>query len=162
MSIFNINLLISILCFFLIYFILDLIDQNRKYNEHFYDNLTLPNLDKLDESDPLRIVMNDLKTIIVDNYYFGSKYNCDNLLLKLDLLCSDYLDFQVTSCNYYNFNLGNIVNNIEEIDSLETKKTKLLSFLNNEVNTISNNTQLSTKINLFVNTYFNEYVYNCS
>ena len=53
-------------------------------------------------------------------------------------------------------------NNIEEIDSLETKKTKLLTFLNNEVNTISNNTQLSTKINLFVNTYFNEYVYNCS
>ena len=161
MTFFNSNFLISILSFFLLFFILELLDNNKSYNETFLESIELPNYNKLDDSDQLKIIIDEIKQIIINNNYYGSKYKSDIFLLHLDTLCYDYLEFKVASCNFNNFKLNTLVINIDINDSLEIKKNKLNDFLLNSLTFTNSDNQIPLKVSSLINIYFNELIYNC-
>ena len=58
MTFFNINLLISILVFFITFLLLDMLDKGYNY-EHFLQ-LNLENINQLDDNNSLKIAINDI------------------------------------------------------------------------------------------------------
>lgn len=161
MTFFNNNLLIAILIFFLIFFILDLLDKKYYYEQ--FTPLTLSNLNKLDDSNNLKIIINEINDNIIQNTYYGSKYKSDNFMLKLDDLCYDYLSFQTLNCNLSNSKIYSMIN-FDQNTSIEQNKQKLKEYLINEISFITQNNInfISNKIMVVVNLYFNEFIYNCA
>ena len=93
MTFFNLNLLISILVFFTTFLLLDILDRGYNY-EHFLQ-LNLENINQLDDNNSLKIAINDINNNLINNTFYGSKFNSDNFMLLLDDLCYDYINFSV-------------------------------------------------------------------
>ena len=158
----NQNLLISILVFFLTYFILDLLD---KYKYKSYERFTLvdvPNINLLDDNDSMKISINNIKNIFIDNTFFGSKYKCDNFILLLDNIAYDYNNSDGI-CNLDSYKSVTHLNNIDELITIESKKNALKVYLIHHVKFIPDNIiSLRNEIDNIVYLLFNEYLYNCS
>lgn len=127
--------------------------------------LNLENINQLDDNNSLKIAINDINNNLINNTFYGSKFNADNFMLILDDLCYDYINFGVKTCNTNNLRLNSIIENINFDESLETNKQKLKSFLMDKLDfvpQINIDNFIGNKIYIISNLYFNEYIFNCA
>ena len=138
---------------------------DKGYNYEHFLQLNLENINQLDNNNALKIAINNINTNLVNNTFYGSKFNSDNFMGILDELCNDYINFGVKSCNTNNLKLTTLIPNLNLDESLETNKKKLKNFLLEKLNFIPQtnlDNLLANKIHIISNSYFNEYIYNCA
>ena len=127
--------------------------------------MNLENINLLNDNNSLKIAINDIHNNLINNTFYGSKFNSDNFMLILDDLCYDYINFGVKTCNTNNLRLNSIIENLNFDESLETNKQKLKSFLIDKlefVPEVNIDNFISNKIHIISNLYFNEYIFNCA
>ena len=156
----NENLLISILVFFLCYFILELLDKKNKYYERF-TLIETPNVNSLDNENDIKIHINNIQNILTNNIFFGSKYKSDNFMLLLDDIAYDYINMQ-NICNINKFKSFIHLNNIDDLITVESKKNALKTYLIEYIIFIPDNIiSIRNEVNEIMNILFNEYLDNC-
>ncbi len=155
----NENLLISVLVFFLCYFILDLLDKNKKSYERF-TLVEIPNVNSLDNEDSIKISINNIQNTFTNNSFFGFKYN--NFMLLLDDVAYDYINMQ-NKCNINKFKSFTHLTNIDDLITVESKKNALKTYLIEYITFIPDNiVSIRNEVNNIIHLLFNEYLYNCS
>lgn len=159
---FNQNLLISVLVFLLTYFILDLLDRYKKISYEKFTVVDTPNINALDNNDALKISINNIQDIFINNTFFGSKFKCDNFILILDDIAYDYNNADQI-CNLDSYRSFNHITNINDMLTIESKRNGLKIYLLNYVNFIPQNiVSLRNEIDNIIYLLFNEHFYNCS
>lgn len=155
----NENLLIGVLVFFLCYFIFDLLDKNRKSYERF-TLIETPNVNSLDNEDSIKISINNIQKTFTNNSFFGFKYN--NFILLLDDIAYDYINIK-NQCNINKFKSFTYLTNIDDLITVESKKSALKTYLIEYIRFIPNNIiSIRNEVNNIIHLLFNEYLYNCS